>query len=71
MLQSLAHVFWPASIALSRFSSLFLLADTEVLGYFRAILRKQELSDRALRLTAEVISLNSANYIAWCVFRLA
>lgn len=37
----------------------------ETMGYFRAILAKDELSERALRLTEEVIELNSANYTAW------
>ena len=37
----------------------------EVLGYFRAILNKNEISKRAFDLTEEVIKLNSGNYTAW------
>jgi len=47
----------------------------EAMDYFRAILKKNELSARALRLTTVVISMNSANYTAWnfrrlCLFEL-
>jgi protein farnesyltransferase/geranylgeranyltransferase type-1 subunit alpha len=34
-------------------------------GYFRAILQKEEYSERVLALTEEVIKANSANYTAW------
>lgn len=34
----------------------------ETMDYFRAILKKDERSVRALKLTAEVVGLNSANY---------
>ena len=37
----------------------------EVLGYFRAILAKEEISVRALELTEEVIARSSGNYTAW------
>ena len=37
----------------------------EVLGYFRAVLAKDEISNRALELTGEVIGLSSGNYTAW------
>jgi len=36
-----------------------------VMGYFRACLATQELSERTLKLTAEVIDTNPANYTAW------
>lgn len=41
----------------------FLVA--EIHDYFRAILVKEEYSERALELTREVIKANSANYTAW------
>jgi protein farnesyltransferase/geranylgeranyltransferase type-1 subunit alpha len=41
--------------------------DVEVMDYFRAIVQRQEFSERALQLTAEVIQQNSANYSAWSV----
>ncbi len=34
----------------------------EVMGYFRAVMAKGETSARALRLTADAIALNPANY---------
>lgn len=37
----------------------------EIMGYFRAIIAKQELSERALDLTMLVIGVNSSNYTAW------
>jgi len=42
----------------------------EVMGYFRAVQKKGEISARALALTAEVIDLNAANYTAWHYRRL-
>eukprot|EP01100_Stratorugosa_tubuloviscum_P004719 TRINITY_DN2193_c0_g4_i1.p1 TRINITY_DN2193_c0_g4~~TRINITY_DN2193_c0_g4_i1.p1 ORF type:complete len:315 (-),score=112.61 TRINITY_DN2193_c0_g4_i1:73-1017(-) len=43
---------------------------SETMGYFRAILVKQEMSTRALDLTEEVIDLNPANYTVWYFRRL-
>lgn len=37
----------------------------EVMGYFRAVLQSQEVSDRAFELTAEVIGVNPSFYTAW------
>jgi len=39
----------------------------ETHDYFRAILNKNEISKRALDLTADLISMNAANYTAWYV----
>ena len=39
--------------------------DNEVMGYFRAIFSTDEVSERALALTAETIQLNQGNYTAW------
>lgn len=43
------------------------IAVRETHDYFRAVLRAKEISQRALQLTAEVISQNAANYTAWFV----
>ncbi len=37
----------------------------EVMGYFRAILKKEEVSERAFKLTREVIQHAPGNYTAW------
>ena len=42
----------------------------DAMNYFRAIVRADERSARALELTAEVIAINAANYTAWYYRRL-
>ena len=38
---------------------------SEAMSYLRAIMAKDEKSDRALNLTAHIIKLNPAHYTAW------
>ncbi|KAJ1959620.1 CAAX geranylgeranyltransferase alpha subunit [Dispira parvispora] len=41
------------------------IIDAEAMGYFRAIMRSNEKSARALELTEEIIWLNPGHYTAW------
>jgi hypothetical protein len=40
----------------------------DAFAYFRAIVQKDEHSERALALTARCADLNPANYTVWCEF---
>lgn len=44
-------------------------AYSEAMSYLRAIIAKQETTERVLRLTEDIISMNAAHYTVWHVTR--
>lgn len=42
---------------------------SEAMGYLRAVMAKNEFSERVLDLTEHIISMNPAHYTVWCVPR--
>lgn len=51
--------------SLIHINNYFFKLDSLVMDYFRAISRKEEYSERALKLTSEIISYNPAHYTIW------
>lgn len=41
---------------------------SEAMGYLRAVMARNEFSERVLRLTEHIISMNPAHYTVWYVF---
>lgn len=41
---------------------------SEAMSYLRALMAKNEKSERALRLTVDIIGMNPAHYTVWLVF---
>lgn len=41
---------------------------SEAMSYLRALMAKNEKSERALRLTVDIIGINPAHYTVWLVF---
>ncbi|KAG5440474.1 hypothetical protein PCK2_000502 [Pneumocystis canis] len=43
---------------------------SEAMAYLKAIMMKEEMSERAMRLTAYVINMNPAHYTVWLAYRM-